>query len=130
LKTSDTTQLNAWEKFEILYAILKGKNLGNFIDKMDKNQYLKFCQFLWETTIEMGIRTQGPQFLKKDKILFDKKISKLIAAKDYILSSTKNKKPKHPELKQEINTIAKRLQQYMMIKPSDSSPSNNISRVK
>jgi hypothetical protein len=62
------TKLRESLKLELLFRLFQKKELGSFLQRLDDDELLEARRFVWEKTIEFGIRLQGREF-SHEKIL-------------------------------------------------------------
>ncbi|HNR67173.1 MAG TPA: hypothetical protein PKN04_01120 [bacterium] len=53
-------------KFQILCRMLKGKRLSVLMEQLDDEQCLALQSFVWEKTLEFGIRAKGRRFSQEE----------------------------------------------------------------
>ncbi|MBN1541469.1 hypothetical protein JW992_04945 [candidate division KSB1 bacterium] len=53
-------------KFQVLCRMLKGKRLGVLMEKLNDAQCLELQRFVWEKTLEFGIRAKGRRFTQEE----------------------------------------------------------------
>lgn len=53
-------------KLLALHLLLNGRTLSTLVDKLDDGQVIALQRFLWDTTVEFGIRAKGKAFSHRD----------------------------------------------------------------
>jgi len=53
-------------KVEILQRLFTNSDVGSIIDKLDVYEVVELQRFIWEKTVEFGIKAKGKDFLRAD----------------------------------------------------------------
>jgi len=60
------TELKTGKKLEIVYFLFTGKPLGSLMDALSTREVIESQRFVWDRTVEMGIKVRGNQFDRKE----------------------------------------------------------------
>lgn len=58
--------LNIHKKLEIIYHLFHGNKVSSLIDDLDNRAVVEFQKFMWEKTVEFGIKSRGKHFSRKE----------------------------------------------------------------
>jgi len=64
--TTKTASLKISTKVRVLQCLFSGCNLESILDKLKIEELLELRRFLWEKTVEFGIKAKGTNFSKSD----------------------------------------------------------------
>lgn len=54
------------KKIEIIYHLFQGKKISPLIDDLDNRAIVELQRFMWEKTVEFGIKSRGKNFHRKE----------------------------------------------------------------
>ena len=60
------SELKTSKKLEILYRLFLGKSLNTMVDDLSAQEVIELQKFMWERTVEMGIKIRGNRFDRKE----------------------------------------------------------------
>ena len=64
--TSRLSDLQISKKVEILYHLFHGNNISSLIDGLENSAIIELQKFVWEKTVEFGIKCRGKNFSRKE----------------------------------------------------------------
>ncbi|MBN1349373.1 hypothetical protein JXJ21_08185 [candidate division KSB1 bacterium] len=58
--------LKTSKKLEIVYRLFMGKPLHELIDNLSTREVIEFQRFVWDRTVELGIKIRGTRFDRRE----------------------------------------------------------------
>jgi hypothetical protein len=69
-------------KLDLLRALLIGANFKSMLDSLSEQELLNAHRFVWEKTVEIGIKMRGRQFPQEELQAALRALAELVTAKD------------------------------------------------
>jgi len=66
-ETQKSNILTLSQKVEILFLLFHGLKINHLLDELDNSHVIDLQKFMWEKTVEIGIKTLGKDF-NRDEI--------------------------------------------------------------